>query len=83
MKWIPHSAVFMELRAAGFHGTRSEGGVFQESLKRYSTTDFSYLSHSAVVIPYESAHPLPTREKGGDQPPTSWFFQGVDAALGS
>ena len=44
-----------------------EGGVFQELLKRYSTTAFSYLSHSAVVIPCESARPLPTREKGGDE----------------
>ena len=49
------------------NGTRSEGGVFQELLKRYSTTAFSYLSHSAVVIPCESARPLPTREKGGDE----------------
>ena len=48
------------------NGTRS-GGVFQELLKRYSTTAFSYLSHSAVVIPCESARPLPTREKGGDE----------------
>ena len=49
------------------NGTRSEGGVFQELLKRYSTTAFSYLSHSAVVIPCESARPLRTREKGGDE----------------
>ena len=49
------------------NGTRSEGGVFQELLKRYSTTTFSYLSHSAVVIPCESARPLTTREKGGDE----------------
>ena len=49
------------------NGTRSEGGVFQELLKRYSITAFSYLSHSAVVIPCESARQLPTREKGGDE----------------
>ena len=48
-------------------GTQLEGGVFQESLKRYSTPACSYLSHSAVVIPCESAPPLPTREKGGDE----------------
>ena len=46
---------------------RSEGGVFQELLKGYSTTAFSYLSHSAVVIHCESAPTLPTREKGGDE----------------
>ena len=48
-------------------GTQLEGGVFQESLKRYSTPAYFYLSHSAVVIPCESAPPLPTREKGGDE----------------
>ena len=48
-------------------GTQLEGGVFQELLKRYFTTACSYLSHSAVVIPHESARPLPTREKGGDE----------------
>ena len=49
------------------NGTGLEGGVFQESLKRYSTTTFVYMSHSVVVIPYESARPLRTREKGGDE----------------
>ena len=48
------------------NGPPSEGGVFQESLKRCSTA-FRYLSHSAVVIRCESARPLPTREKGGDE----------------
>ena len=49
------------------NGTGLEGGVFQESLKRYSTTTFVYMPHSAVVIPCESARPLRTREKGGDE----------------
>ena len=48
-------------------GTQLEGGVFQESLKRYSTTTFVYMPHSVVVIPCESARPLRTREKGGDE----------------
>ena len=33
----------------------------------YGKAAFLYLSHSAVVIPFESARPLPTREKGGDE----------------
>ena len=49
------------------NGTGLEGGVFQESLKRYSTTTFVYMPHSAVVIPCESARQLRTREKGGDE----------------
>ena len=48
------------------NGTPSEGGV-QESLKRCSTTAFRYLSHSAVVIPCESARPCRTGKKGGDE----------------
>ena len=50
-----------------FNGTGLEGGVFQESLKRYSTTACSYLSHSAVVICCESARPCRAGEKGGDE----------------
>ena len=55
-------------------GTRSEGGVFQNFRLRCTTATFVYLSHSAMVIPCESARPLPTREKGGDEsaPPKKW-----------
>ena len=48
-------------------GTRSEGGVYQNFRLRCTTATFVYLSHSAVVIPFESARPLRTREKGGDE----------------
>ena len=53
------------------NGTPSEGGVFQESLKRCSTTDFPYLSHSALVVPYSSASPAPIQEnrEGRERPP--------------
>ena len=60
-------AFFVELRAAWLMERAQRGGVFQELLKRYSTTAFPYLSHSAVVILCESARPLRTREKGGDE----------------
>ena len=49
------------------NGPPSEGGVFQESLKSYSTTAFSYLHHSAVIIPCESARNVARKEKGGDE----------------
>ena len=48
-------------------GTPSEGGVYQNFRLRCTTTTFSYLYHSAVVITCESACTLPTREKGGDE----------------
>ena len=48
-------------------GTRSEEGVYQKFRLRCTTATFVYLSHSAVVIPCESARPLRTREKGGDE----------------
>ena len=48
-------------------GTGSEGGVFQNFRLRCTTATFVYLSHSAMVIPCESARPLRTREKGGDE----------------
>ena len=53
--------------------TRSEGGVSHDSELRCYNALFRYLSHSAVVIPCESARPLPTREKGCDEsdPPKS------------
>ena len=34
---------------------------------RCDKATFLYLSHSAVVIRFESARPLATREKGGDE----------------
>ena len=39
--------------------------MFQESLKRCSTTAFPYLSHSALVVPYSSASPAPIQENRG------------------
>ena len=53
---------------------RSEGGVGQDSDSRWGIATFRYLSHSAVVIPYESAPPCPTGKKEGDEsdPPPKW-----------
>ena len=59
----------------GFHVTGGrmdrvtglEGGVLQDFRLRCTTTTFLYMPHSAVVIPCESARPLATREKGGDE----------------
>ena len=48
-------------------GTQLEGGVFQDFSLRSTTATFVYLPHFAVVIPCESARPLRTREKGGDE----------------
>ena len=51
-------------------GTGLEGGVFQDSPERCSNTAFSYLSHSAVVIPCESAPTVPNgRKRGGRERP--------------
>ena len=38
-----------------------------DSAQRCHHSLLPYLSHSAVVIHSESAPPLPTREKGGDE----------------
>ena len=60
----------MVFHAAGgrwYHAARSEGGVRQDSDKKYCKAAFLYLSHSAVVIPSESALALRTREKGEDE----------------
>ena len=46
---------------------RSEGVVRHDSDKKCGKAAFLYLFHSVVVIPCESARPLPTREKGGDE----------------
>ena len=43
------------------------GGVYHNFRLKCITTTFLYLSHSAVVIPFESALALRTREKGGDE----------------
>ena len=45
----------------------SEGGVYQNFRLRCTTTTFLYLSHSAVVIPCESAPPVPSGRKRGDE----------------
>ena len=46
---------------------RSEGGVRHDSDNKCGKAASLYISHSAVVIPSESAPSLPTREKGGDE----------------
>ena len=59
----------------GFHAPKDrmvfapglEGGVGHNFGSRYGEASFLYMPHSAVVIPCESARPLPTREKGGDE----------------
>ena len=55
------------LKAAGMVVRAQRGGVYQNFRLRCTTATFVYLSHSAVVIPFESALALPTREKGGDE----------------
>ena len=61
------SVVFLGTVGRMVFGTRSEGGVYQNFRLRCTTAIFVYLSHSAVVIPFESALALRTREKGGDE----------------
>ena len=64
-------AFFVELRAAWLMERAQRGGVFQELLKRYSTTAFSYLSHSAVVIPCGIGPPASDagERRGRERPP--------------
>ena len=52
----------------------SEGGVEHDVRLRSTTATFVYMTHSAVVIRFETARPLRTREKGGDvsDPPKNW-----------
>ena len=59
--------VFIGTEGRWYGGTRSEGGVYQNFRLRCTTATFVYLSHSAVVIPFESDLTLRTREKGGDE----------------
>ena len=63
----PKSVVFIGTEGRWYGGTRSEGGVYQNFRLRCTTATFVYLSHSAVVIPFESDLTLRTREKGGDE----------------
>ena len=44
-----------------------QGGVGHDSGSRWGIATFRYLSHSAVVIPYESAPPCRTGKKEGDE----------------
>ena len=46
---------------------RSEGGVGQNLGSSSDQAAFVYMPHSAVVIRFESAPTLRTREKGGDE----------------
>ena len=48
-------AFLVELKAAGFHGTRLEGGVFQDFSLRCTTAVFVYLTHSPVASQFENA----------------------------
>ena len=47
--------------------TGLEGGVWQDSGSRCGEAAFRYMPHFAVVIIYESALALRTRENGGDE----------------
>ena len=47
--------------------TGLEGGVLQDLEPSCDKPTFLYMPHSAVVIHFESARPLRTREKGGDE----------------
>ena len=47
--------------------TGLQGGVEHKSGGRWNTTASTYLSHSAVVIPYESARLCRTGKKEGDE----------------
>ena len=50
--------------------TRSEGGVWQDSGSRCGKPTFRYLPYSSVVIPCESAPPVPNgRKRGGRERP--------------
>ncbi len=53
----------------GCHTLR--GGVWHDFSLRSTTATFVYMTHSAVVIRFETALPLRTREKGGgrERPP--------------
>ena len=57
----------MPLGAAWFLPQGSEGGVWQIPAQGVAKPLILYMPHSAVVIPCESARPLRTREKGGDE----------------
>ena len=69
-------------RPHGFLVQGYRGGVYQNLRFWCTTATFRYLSHSAVVIPCESARPWRTGEKEGDEsdPPPKW---GGHAALDS
>ena len=58
--------VFIATEGRMVFATRSEGGVWQDSSSRCGEAAFRYMPHSAVVIPFETARTLRTREKGGD-----------------
>ena len=68
------SAVFSATGGRMLFATGLEGGVLQFPDDWCCTTDFAYLSHTAVVIPCESARPCRTGEKEGDEsdPPKKW-----------
>ena len=57
-----------------YHATASEGGVWHDFSLRSTTATFVYLPPSAVVIHFETALALRTREKGWDEsdPPQKW-----------
>ena len=61
------SVVFSATEGRLLFATCSEGGVLQDSGSRCCKATFRYLSHSAVVISYESAPPCRTGKKEGDE----------------
>ena len=63
----PKSVVLSATQGRWLFATRSEGGVLQEFGSRCGEAAYRYMSHSVAVICCESARPLRTREKGGDE----------------
>ena len=62
------SVVFIATEGRMVFATRSEGGVYGTIPAQGVAKPLSvYMPHSAVVIPFESARTLRTREKGGDE----------------
>ena len=59
--------VLVERTTAWFLEQGYRGGVFQDLRVLCSNATFRYISHSAVVIPCESARLCRTGKKGGDE----------------
>ena len=67
MKGEVNQRFLLELGTACQMEHPQTGGVFQESLKRCSTTLFHYLSHSSWVAPANRTPARRSREIGEDE----------------